>query len=55
MEYRDLLQQSWDRRRGLAVRRAETQAEPGLLTVPVADRRRPRLLRKRLRQAGTYV
>ncbi|HEX6900175.1 MAG TPA: CpaF family protein [Thermoanaerobaculia bacterium] len=53
MEYRGLLQRSWERRRGLSSRRAETPPgqEAGLLTAPVpgaADRKRPRVLRQRL-------
>jgi pilus assembly protein CpaF len=49
MEYRQLLQQSWEWR-GLAPRGVEAPGgkEVGLLTAPVVDRRRPRLLRKRL-------
>ena len=50
MEYRQLLRQSWGQRRGISPRRADAQgAQPsGLLTAAVPDRRRPRLLRKRL-------
>ena len=50
MEYRKLLQQSWERRRGLSPRQGEARGgqEAGLLTAPSPDRRRPRLLRRRL-------